>query len=149
MDVLLDAFAIRLTDGYAAAAPTLARALELLLAIDLSDEDMPEVEEFAGRLFGAALAVQSLIVLGISIAAVAALQLFLNKTRTGRCMQATAQNPTVARLLGVPVERMILYTFLINAALVAVAPQYAHRPWSRAKIARRVRGTCARCGTRT
>jgi branched-chain amino acid transport system permease protein len=71
--------------------------------------------------FGAAFAVQSLVVLGISIAAVAALQLFLNGTRTGRCMQATAQNPTVARLLGVPVERMILYTFLINAALVALA----------------------------
>jgi len=71
--------------------------------------------------FGAAFAVQSLVVLGISIAAVIALQLFLNRTRTGRCMQATAQNPTVARLLGVPVERMILYTFLINAALVALA----------------------------
>jgi branched-chain amino acid transport system permease protein len=71
--------------------------------------------------FGAALAIQSLVVLGISIAAVVGLQLFLNKTRTGRCMQATAQNPTVARLLGVPVERMILYTFLINAALVALA----------------------------
>jgi branched-chain amino acid transport system permease protein len=70
---------------------------------------------------GAALAVQSLVVLAISIAAVVGLQLFLNKTRTGRCMQATAQNPTVARLLGVPVERMILYTFLINAALVALA----------------------------
>ena len=40
VDVLLDAFAIRLTDGYAAAAPTLARALELLLAIDVSDEDV-------------------------------------------------------------------------------------------------------------
>ena len=38
--MLLDAFAIRLTDGYAAAAPTLARALELLLAIDFSDEDV-------------------------------------------------------------------------------------------------------------
>ena len=36
-------------------------------------------------------------------------------------MQATAQNPSVARLLGIPVERMILYTFLINAALVALA----------------------------
>ena len=71
--------------------------------------------------FGAALAIQSIVVLGISIAAVIALQLFLNKTRTGRCMQAAAQNPTVARLLGVPVERMILYTFLINAALVALA----------------------------
>jgi DNA-binding CsgD family transcriptional regulator len=39
VDVLLDAFAIRLTDGYAAAAPTLARALELLLA-DASNEDV-------------------------------------------------------------------------------------------------------------
>ena len=36
-------------------------------------------------------------------------------------MQAAAQNPTVARILGVPVERMILYTFLINGALVALA----------------------------
>jgi DNA-binding CsgD family transcriptional regulator/tetratricopeptide (TPR) repeat protein len=40
IDVLLDAFATRLTDGYAAAAPTLARALELLLAIDGSNEDV-------------------------------------------------------------------------------------------------------------
>jgi DNA-binding CsgD family transcriptional regulator len=38
--VLLDAFAIRLTEGYAAAAPTLARALELLLAMDVSNEDV-------------------------------------------------------------------------------------------------------------
>ncbi len=39
VDLLLDAFAIRLTDGYAAAAPTLARALELLLA-DASNENV-------------------------------------------------------------------------------------------------------------
>jgi DNA-binding CsgD family transcriptional regulator len=40
VDVMLDAFAIRLTDGYAAAAPTLARALELLLVEDDSNEDV-------------------------------------------------------------------------------------------------------------
>ena len=40
VDVLLDAFAIRLTEGYAAAAPTLARCLELLLTADVSDEDV-------------------------------------------------------------------------------------------------------------
>ncbi len=39
VDVLLDAFAIRLTEGYAAAAPTLARALECLFALDLVDEE--------------------------------------------------------------------------------------------------------------
>jgi branched-chain amino acid transport system permease protein len=71
--------------------------------------------------FGVAFALQSLVVLAISIVAVVALQLFLSGTRTGRCMQATAQNPAVARLLGIPVERMILLTFLINAALVTLA----------------------------
>ncbi|MHB8693483.1 MAG: helix-turn-helix transcriptional regulator [Solirubrobacteraceae bacterium] len=40
VDMLLDAFAVRLTDGYAAAAPSLARALELLLAIDVSAQDV-------------------------------------------------------------------------------------------------------------
>ena len=40
VDVLLDAFAIRLTDGYAAAAPILARALELLLAMDVASRDV-------------------------------------------------------------------------------------------------------------
>jgi DNA-binding CsgD family transcriptional regulator len=40
VDVLLDAFAIRLTDGYAAAAPVFARALERLLATDAPDEDV-------------------------------------------------------------------------------------------------------------
>jgi branched-chain amino acid transport system permease protein len=72
-------------------------------------------------ILGASFAVQSLVVLAVGIAAVVALQLFLGGTRTGRCMQATAQNPSVARLLGIPVERMTLYTFLINAALVTLA----------------------------
>ena len=72
-------------------------------------------------LLGASFSLQNIVVLAISIAAVVALQLFLNRTRTGRCMQATAQNPTVARLLGIPVQRMILYTFVINAALVMLA----------------------------
>jgi branched-chain amino acid transport system permease protein len=36
-------------------------------------------------------------------------------------MQATAQNPTLARILGIPVQRMVLYTFLINGILVAIA----------------------------
>jgi len=38
VDVLLDAFAIRLTDGFAPAATTLAQALEHLLALEISSE---------------------------------------------------------------------------------------------------------------
>lgn len=67
------------------------------------------------------VSLQSVSIFIFAIVAVVALQTFLGRTRTGRQMQATAQNPTVARILGIPVERMILYTFLINAALVTLA----------------------------
>jgi DNA-binding CsgD family transcriptional regulator len=40
VDVLLDALAIRVAEGFAAAAPTLARALELLLVPDVGEEDV-------------------------------------------------------------------------------------------------------------
>ncbi len=71
--------------------------------------------------FGVSVSWENIAVLGVAISAVVALQLLLERTRTGRQMQAAAQNPTVARILGVRVERMILYTFLINGALVALA----------------------------
>jgi branched-chain amino acid transport system permease protein len=70
---------------------------------------------------GAVVSVQNLVIIAVAVVAVVALQYFLGGTRTGRRMQATAQNPALARILGIPVERMILYTFLINAGLVALA----------------------------
>lgn len=70
---------------------------------------------------GIQLSLSQIGVLLIALCLIAALQFFLSRSRTGRQMQATAQNPTVARILGVPVERMIMYTFIINAALAAMA----------------------------
>jgi branched-chain amino acid transport system permease protein len=72
-------------------------------------------------LAGIRLSLSQVGVMVIAFAVIVALQWFLGRTRTGRQMQATAQNPTVARILGVPVERMIMYTFLINAGLAAMA----------------------------
>ena len=54
-------------------------------------------------------------------AIVIGLQSFLNKTITGRAMVAVAQNTDAARVLGINVNRMVLYTFLINAVLAVVA----------------------------
>ncbi|MBB3613025.1 branched-chain amino acid ABC transporter permease [Rhizobium sp. BK602] len=73
------------------------------------------------NVFGAALSLQDILNLVLCLCIVILLTLFLNRTRTGRSMQATAQNPAVAEILGVNVKRMILYTFLINAALAALA----------------------------
>jgi branched-chain amino acid transport system permease protein len=73
------------------------------------------------NVLGAVVSTQSLAVLAVAIAAISALHLLLNNTRVGRTMQATAQNRTLALILGVRVDRMVLYTFLINAVLVAIA----------------------------
>jgi branched-chain amino acid transport system permease protein len=73
------------------------------------------------NILGAVVSLQDILNLIVSLGIVVLLTLFLNRTRTGRCMQATAQNPAVAEILGVNVKRMILYTFLINAALAALA----------------------------
>jgi len=70
---------------------------------------------------GSVISLQSLGVLALAIVAVTGLTMLLNRTSIGHQMQAAAQNPTVARIIGVPVERMILLTFLINALLVALA----------------------------
>jgi branched-chain amino acid transport system permease protein len=70
---------------------------------------------------GAVVSVQDLMNLTVSLAVVVGLTLFLNRTRTGRRMQATAQNPRVAEILGVNTRRMVLYAFLVNAALAALA----------------------------
>ena len=70
---------------------------------------------------GANFTYAQIAVLGVALAVIMALNWFLAGTRTGRQMQASAQNPTVARILGINVNRMIFYTFLINAFLVALA----------------------------
>jgi branched-chain amino acid transport system permease protein len=54
-------------------------------------------------------------------AIVVGLQAFLNRTVTGRAMQAVAQNTEAAKVLGINVRRMVLYVFLINAVLAVVA----------------------------
>ena len=54
-------------------------------------------------------------------AIVIGLQMFLNRTVTGRAMQAVAQNTESARVLGIDVRRMVMYVFVINAVLAVVA----------------------------
>jgi branched-chain amino acid transport system permease protein len=103
-------------------------ALSLFLKESVKDFYSSQAQPFPAlvpaidlHVFGAVISTQSLAVLAVAVVTVGALHLLLNGTRLGRSMQATAQNPTLARILGIPVRRMVLYTFLINAVLVAIA----------------------------
>ena len=46
---------------------------------------------------------------------------FVNRTRLGRAMQATSQDPDTSRLMGINVDRIIMVAFALGAALAAVA----------------------------
>ncbi|NEE27667.1 branched-chain amino acid ABC transporter permease, partial [Streptomyces sp. SID7982] len=50
-----------------------------------------------------------------------ALGLFVAKSRSGRAMQATAQDPDTAKLMGINTDRIIVMAFAIGAAFAAVA----------------------------
>ena len=54
-------------------------------------------------------------------AVIGALQLFITRTKLGRAMQAVAQNRALASVLGINVGRLVTITFVLNAALTAVA----------------------------
>ncbi|GAB3672427.1 branched-chain amino acid ABC transporter permease [Actinocorallia lasiicapitis] len=53
--------------------------------------------------------------------AMAALSYFVHRTRTGRAMRATAQDPDTAKLMGIDTDRIIVTAFAIGAAFAAVA----------------------------
>nr|WP_300152181.1 branched-chain amino acid ABC transporter permease [Propionicimonas sp.] len=46
---------------------------------------------------------------------------FVNRTKTGRAMVATSQDPDTARLMGINVDRVIMAAFAVGATLAAVA----------------------------
>ncbi|UWQ76685.1 branched-chain amino acid ABC transporter permease [Leisingera sp. M658] len=56
-----------------------------------------------------------------AIIVVAALFWFLNKTRTGKSMRAYSDNEDLALLSGINPERVVMYTWMIVAALATIA----------------------------
>jgi branched-chain amino acid transport system permease protein len=57
----------------------------------------------------------------VTVPLLIALSLFVSRTRQGRAMRATAQDPDTAGLMGVDVNRTIGITFLIGGALAGAA----------------------------
>jgi len=61
-----------------------------------------------------------LVILVISALSMVALTVMIKYTRIGKAMRATQQDMTMARLLGVNVNRVISMTFIIGSVLAAV-----------------------------
>ncbi len=70
---------------------------------------------------GAAITTIQIAILAICFGLMAALAILIYRTPLGTAMRATAQNPQVAGLMDIDINRVIAATFVIGAALGAVA----------------------------
>ena len=73
------------------------------------------------NLGGPVISVVQIMILVTTAVILVALLWLVNKTKLGRAMRATAENPRVAALMGVRPDMVISATFIIGAALAAVA----------------------------
>ena len=73
------------------------------------------------ELGGAQITDLQIMIVVVAILMMAGLVLLVNRTRLGRAMRATAENPEIAGLMGVDVNHIIALTFVIGSALAAVA----------------------------
>ena len=65
--------------------------------------------------------VKSLLVIVTALVTLAALHLFVNRTRLGTAIRAVAQDPDTASLMGIPVNRVIALTFFVGGAMGGLA----------------------------
>ena len=70
---------------------------------------------------GALISPTQILLLALALVSMAGLVLLVEKTKMGRAMRATAENPRVAGLMGVDSNKVIIATFALGAALAAVA----------------------------
>jgi branched-chain amino acid transport system permease protein len=70
---------------------------------------------------GVRITPDQLFVLGLTAVTVIGLHLFLTRTTMGKAMRATSENPQLARVAGIDVDRVIRLTWIIGAVLAAVA----------------------------
>jgi branched-chain amino acid transport system permease protein len=73
------------------------------------------------NVFGALISPTQIMLLVLAAISMLGLVYMVEKTKMGRAMRATAENPRVAGLMGVDSNRVIVMTFAIGAALAAVA----------------------------
>jgi branched-chain amino acid transport system permease protein len=70
---------------------------------------------------GAVITPTQVMILGVTAVALAVLMWVVHRTRLGRAMRATAENPSVATLMGVKPDTVISATFIMGAVLAALA----------------------------
>ncbi|MEU5879727.1 branched-chain amino acid ABC transporter permease [Spirillospora sp. NPDC047279] len=73
------------------------------------------------EIFGATVRLDHIIVIVAAVVMMIALDQFVNRTKVGRGIRATAQDPETAVLMGVNIDNVVRTTFLLGGAMAGVA----------------------------
>ncbi|MEX0797639.1 MAG: branched-chain amino acid ABC transporter permease [Acidimicrobiia bacterium] len=88
-----------------------------------STKAFPRVEPLRGtmEIFGVVILKSQVVVIVAALVMMAALYLFVERTRTGRAMRAVSEDPETAALMGINVDRTIVTVFGVGGAMAGVA----------------------------
>lgn len=73
------------------------------------------------NVFGATITGVQIAIIAVAALMMSGLIVLIHRTRLGRAMRATSENPPIAQLMGVNINQIISLTFVIGSALAAVA----------------------------
>src|SRR3954454_24958038 len=86
-----------------------------------SVDDLIHAQQNVTTIFGITIQRADLLAFAVTIPLVTAMVTFINQSRLGRAMRATAQDPEAARLMGINVDTTISLTFMIGGMLAGAA----------------------------
>jgi branched-chain amino acid transport system permease protein len=94
----------------------------ILLTVGAASENYPNpMPTVRWELGGAVLRLREVLIWGIALLLMLGLHVFVNMTRLGKAMRATAQDPEAARMMGVDVDRVVVTAFFLGSALAGAA----------------------------
>jgi branched-chain amino acid transport system permease protein len=94
----------------------------ILLTVGAEAQNYPNpLPASAWHLGGAVLRLREVLLWAVSLVLMAALHVFVRRTKMGKAMRATAQDQEAARMMGVEVDQIVMLTFFIGSALAGAA----------------------------
>jgi branched-chain amino acid transport system permease protein len=94
----------------------------ILLTVGASAMNFPNpLPTIRWHIAGAVLQLREVLIWAIALVLMFALQIFVNRTKLGKAMRATAQDADAARMMGIDVDRVIITAFFLGSALAGAA----------------------------
>ena len=94
----------------------------ILLTVGADSKNYPNpMPQMHWDIGGATLRLREVLIWGVALVLMVGLHLFVNRTRLGKAMRATAQDAEAARMMGIDVDRVIITAFFLGSALAGAA----------------------------